>query len=410
MLRFSQKRYYPQHLNQPKDNKIRRQKVNWKHLKTALIVLFVVLAGCNLPLLQSNTVEVAEAPTNTPTEPPTQAPTTRPVDTDTPEPSPAPTEPPAPPTDTPETAILHVIFPDTYAGESQTIHDQVQEDVAPEKRAYGGDEWGKGRYERPFTSQDMEYLPFVDLVRADLFRPEEAEWIYASLLLDRPPNLGGERNLVYGIDLDLDLDGRGDVMIIAMNPAGTDWTTDDVFVWEDINQNIGDETPMKPDAPTDGDGYEVTIFEAGRGSDPDLAWVRISPENENQVDFAFKYDLVDIGEDYYIFLWGGWALAKEFDPAEFDPHDKYTLEEAGSPYIDNAEYPLKAFHSTDSTCRALSGMEPTVQLPGMCPISVTVPPPVDPSTTITQCPWEPCPALACFYWSFVSCSCVPCGQ
>lgn len=371
--------------------------MNVKPLKTAFIVLLIVLTGCNLPALKAAAEPVVDTPTNTPTNTSTQTPTTRPVDTDTPEP-PAPTQPPPPPTDTPEPAIVHIVFPDTFSGQSQTIHDQVQEEVAPEKRAYGGDEWVKGRYERPFTSMDMEYLPFIDLVRADLFRTEESEWIYASLLVVQPPNLAGDRHLVYGIELDIDLDGRGDVIIIAVNPGGNDWTTDDVYVWEDINQNIGAQKPMRPDAPTDGDGYEVTIFEAGQGSDPDLAWVRISPENDSLIDFAFKYDLVDTGEDYFIFLWGGWAMAKEFDPAEFDPHDRYTLKEAGSPYIDNAEYPLKDFHSTDSTCRALSGMDPTAQLLGMCPISAPAPP-----------EGEGCPEQECkqgFGWSSDLCTCV----
>jgi hypothetical protein len=368
-----------------------------KLLKILLIASLVVLTGCNLPVVGTTADEVVVAPTNNPTDIPTEPPTATPVATEVPE-QPTATQPPAPPTDTPVPAIVHVVFPDTFVGKSQTIHDQVQEEVAPEKRAYGGDEWDKGRYERPFTSMDMEYLPFVDLVRADLFRAEESDWIYASLLVDRSPNLAGERHLVYGIELDTDLDGRGDVMIIAVNPGGTDWTTDDVYVWEDINQNIGAEKPMRPDAPTDGDGYEVTIFEAGQGSDPDLAWVRISSENDSLIDFAFKYDLVDSGEDYYIFLWGGWAMAKEFDPAEFDPHDRYTLEEAGSPYIDNAEYPLKDFHSTDNTCRALSGMDPTAQLPGMCPISAPQPPESE------QCPAQECPKG--FGWSFDLCTCV----
>ncbi|MCJ7622924.1 MAG: hypothetical protein MUO76_05440, partial [Anaerolineaceae bacterium] len=52
--------------------------MNWKPLKIALIVLLVLLTGCNLPLLQSDIEPVADAPTDIPTDTPTESPTAQP--------------------------------------------------------------------------------------------------------------------------------------------------------------------------------------------------------------------------------------------------------------------------------------------------------------------------------------------
>ena len=326
-------------------------RMKWKKLLlVGVIVLFVL--GCAL-IPQA---EPAPAPEVPPTAPP---------------PPPPPTEAPALPEPTAEAPpveaeIVHVSSPALGNGKPQVIHDQPSNKVAPEKRAYGGDEWPLGRYERPFTAEAMEYLPFIDIEQTILIINENDDWIYTGILVLESPSLAGERKLIYGIELDTDLDGRGDVLVTAALPDGEEWTTDGVTVYKDVNKNIGAAEPMRPDAPVVDDGYEVSIFDAGVGEDADLAWARRSPDEKKLVEIAFKLDLVDVGAEQRGFAWAAWAFVEDVHPDWFDHHDHFTLEEAGSSLIDNAAYPLKAFHSADNTCRALSGVSLVGEVPGLC--------------------------------------------
>jgi hypothetical protein len=52
--------------------------MNWKPLKTALVVLLVVLTGCNLPIKGKTVEEVTDTPTDIPTDTPTESPTAQP--------------------------------------------------------------------------------------------------------------------------------------------------------------------------------------------------------------------------------------------------------------------------------------------------------------------------------------------
>jgi hypothetical protein len=354
-----------------------------------LILILVLLSGCNLPTKAAPTLA---APTQAPTEasPPTEAPTA---------------EPP-PPTATPEPEIVHVSAPAHGSGKAQTIHDQVSQDTAAQKKAYAGDEYPLGRYERPFTAEEMTYLPSIDIVQADLYRDEESGWIYTAVSVVEVSGQMEGQHLIFGIELDIDLDGRGDVLVLADQPVSNEWTTDGVQVWKDVNEDIGSKQPMKPDAPESGDGYEVLMFDAGSGDDADLAWTRLSPQVNNQIEIAFKLDLVDIGEEYYFFLWGAWTFAGDAHPEWFDHHDHFSLAEAGSALIDNPEYPLKAFAAADNTCRALSGLAPTGALPGMCPSAQQVS-----GGDESRCPPENCCPLATVgcnaHWDYATCSCLP---
>ena len=338
-----------------------------------LVPFLFSLASCNLPTAPTELPPTAAplqpteslAPIIVNTEAPTEIATVQP-----------------PPTETAVPEIVHVLLPKFGDGKAQTIHDQVSNNTAPEKRAYGGDEFALGRYERPFTAENMEYLPYIDLVRADMYRDNADEWVYATLEVFSSPSLAGDHILYYALELDADLDGRGDFLIVAESPELDTWTTTGVQIWEDVNRDIGAKQPMRPDQDASGDGYEVLVFDEGIGSDADAAWVRMSSESDKKIEIAFKLDLVDIGEDYIFFLWGAWTFADEVHPEWFDQHDHFTLAEAGSSLKDNPEYPLKAFAAADNTCRALSGMEPTGQMPGMCPY---VPPKNTNNNTTTSC-------------------------
>ncbi len=270
------------------------------------------------------------------------------------------------------TAIVHLVSPLDYlpGDKPQIIHDQESIRNAAQKEAYGGDEFIKGRYERPFD-QDMNYIPFIDIKQANVIRSKESEFIYAVIhLMDNPALLkGGEFG--FGIELDVDLDGRGDYLIWTRLPQGTDWSVDGVMVWKDANKSIGGLKPMLSEAPLSGDGYEVMIFNSGQGADPDLAWSRIAPEDPTLIQIAFKESF--LGETP-IFLWGAWSMLGPDQFSFFDHNDKYTHAEAGSPTKSETEfYPLKAMFALDNTCRGASGYLPLGDEPGLCPDLVVNP-------------------------------------
>jgi len=327
-----------------------------KRILTAgiMALILLIVSSCNLP---TKDAPIELLPTQAPIE--VAQPATL-----------VPMEAVPPPLPTAEPEIVHITMPALGTGDAQTIHDQVSRETAPEKRAYGGDEYVNGRYERPFMTEGMEYLPYIDIKQTNLIRDEEDGWLYVNIVVMEPPSKSGGRKVIYGIEVDSDLDGRGDVLILADAPTSSEWTTDGVRIWEDVNANVGDRDPMRPNAPMQEDGFEIQVFDEGRGYDADLAWVRQSSDTANSIEIAFKFDLVDSGEEEFVFLWGAWAFAEDAHPDWFDHHDRFTLEEAGSPLIENEHYPLKAFYAVDNTCRALSGQAPISRLPGMCPVSV----------------------------------------
>ena len=269
-----------------------------------VVMTLVFVLGCTLTSQLSAAEQVPAEPVEEAAPPPTDVPMEEPT---VPPPPPTAESVPEPEVEV-EPEIVHVMMPAQGNGEEQKIADQISQETAPEKRAYAGDVYTKGRYERPFTAQEMEYLPFLDLVNTALIRDIEGGWLYTSIRVVEPPSMSGERKAIYGIEVDNDLDGRGDVLILADAPESNEWTTDGVRVWRDVNANIGAKDPMKPNAPLSDDGYEMMIFDEGKGEDADLAWVRLSAERNNEIEIAFKLDLVDIGEEYYFFLWGAWAL------------------------------------------------------------------------------------------------------
>jgi hypothetical protein len=293
----------------------------------------------------------------------------------------------------------------TYGdGNAQTIHDQVSDKTAPEKRAYGGDEFVNSRYERPFLTEDMEYLPYIDIVRTDMYRDEEDVWAYVTIEVVNSPSYAGDKVLHYAIEIDETLDGRGNLLIQVENPADAQWTTDGVQIWRDINATIGSTTPVRPDANGGSDGYETLIFDEGAGEDADLAWVRKSDESNVEIEIAFKLEMIPQTDEETIFLWGAWAFAGDPHLERFDHNDYFSPEEAGSPLIEEENYPLNQFEAADNTCRGLSGQTPSGDLPGMCPYK--------PPTTSGGTPPEGCVEINCcpngtagcpFVWDPIKC-------
>ena len=101
------------------------------------------------------------------------------------------------------------------------------------------------------------YFPHLDIVDTFVFQDET--WIYGSIIikgLDSNKSLPGK----YAVELDLDRDGKGDWLIIASNPASTDWSVDGVQAYQEANKDVGSVYAMLTDEKATGDGFETTCF------------------------------------------------------------------------------------------------------------------------------------------------------
>ncbi len=242
---------------------------------------------------------------------------------------------------------------DTYLTDFNSI------DYAGDGFTYG-DQFKSNIYERPFTAEEMKYRGEIDIIRANL--KAGTTWIYVSIFLAKDlPEIG---EMKYGLELDLDENGRGDYLILCDLPLSSDWGVEGVQVYRDANGDVGGRFPMSMDTPDpELNGYEVLVFDAGDGDDPDLAWVRRHPDEPNSLQLAFKADL--IGPTGY--MWSAWADAGLRAPDYMDYNDRFTAETAGSPYPGSPLYPLKAVYLVDSTCRSYYGFTPSGDEPGLCP-------------------------------------------
>src|SRR5258708_18427324 len=230
--------------------------------------------------------------------------------------------------------ISHQMMPADVSLGGPINYDVDSSGNAPQHRAPYGDVYDLNRLERPFTQQDMTYLPSVDITRFRM--SSDSTWYYAFIeLIGSNPK--DAVHIDYGIEIDKDRDGFGDVLVWAVPPYSSQWTVHGVSVYVDTNHDTGGRSALKSDAPFTGDGYDKTIFNQGQGDDPDLAWVRIDPKNPNVIEFAFKWSLA--GKS---FMWGAWADAGLKDPSKFSYNDRFTIQQAGSSQIDNFNYPIKA--------------------------------------------------------------------
>ena len=310
-----------------------------------VVIMTVTFVGqaCNLGGLASGT---------SPTEPVSAAAAT-PVVVDTVTP---PTETAVLPTPT----VVHLVRPADVPPEQFFISDVWSGGTNEIQLAQAGDNFNRNRLERPFDASTMTYRPDLDLGRVEI--SADATWFYFTLIVYGAPD--GKLDGPFGIEFDLEGDGRGDLLLQGGPPGPGDWTTDTVRLWRDGNDDIGGPRPMDSDAPMTGaDGYETLIFDGGVGDDPDMAWVRFAKIEDDGVQFAVKRSVV--GDDS--FLWGGWADAGVGQPGWLDYNDHFTAAEAGS--LDTT---LAAVAAVDNTCRMYFGYTPTGSEPGLCAVTGTV--------------------------------------
>ena len=226
--------------------------------------------------------------------------------------------------------------------------DQDSSSMADKKRAPGGDRFTFDQFERPFNADTMDvYFPYLDI--QDVYIYQDDTWVYAVVTVKGPDANGGLPGK-YAVELDLNADGRGEWFLMVEHPASTEWSTDGVALWTDLNGDVGGDIVGKSDkAVTAGDGYETLVLGQGHG-DPDGVWARIAPDDPHTVQLAAKRSLLGGDSAYLAGLWTG---NEDLNPALFDLSDHFTHEQAGAALTElEYFYPIKQISELDNTCRS----------------------------------------------------------
>jgi len=234
---------------------------------------------------------------------------------------------------------------------------------ATKKMVPGGDTFVNDLFERPFNANSMDtYFPYIDIVDTQGFI--DNTWGYATITLSGD-DANGHLPAKYGVELDLNKDGRGDWLIIVSNPSSTNWSTQGVQAWKDTDGDVGGNLPIVADkVVSNGDGYETLVFDQGKNSNnPDDAWARISPDDPKTLDLSFKLAMLGNSKSYTMGAWAG----SDLNPAMFDYNDHMTHAQAGDPNPTIQLYSIKALSEIDNTCRLAIGFAPTGREPGLCP-------------------------------------------
>jgi hypothetical protein len=259
---------------------------------------------------------------------------------------------------------VHHQLPGDISGSGQVILDDVSEENAALNQASAGDKFDDGLFERPFD-QRMGYLGNLDIVKAEMVR-NDPDFVYVSIQVANPVSAAINNRAYYGLELDPNRDGRNVYMIRGVGPLTDIWTTEGVDVWKSTSAEQPNIVAGEGVIPVTGSlGFDVNLMKAGRGSDNDLAWIRLKPGFDDTVEIAFKNKI--IGGDQGKFSWRPFTDGAVFSEKAYDLQVSYTLEQAGSPYKDEPDYPLKDVFAVDNTCRMASGYEPTGNEPGLCP-------------------------------------------
>jgi hypothetical protein len=290
----------------------------------------------------------------------------------------------APPTEIPAQSKHQVVPVALPTERSSHAGDYDSSTTASKKSSAGGDRFTFGRFERPFNANTMDkYFPHLDIV--DTFVYQDDTWIYGQVII-KGSNDSSSPTDKYAMELDLDLDGKGDWLILTTTPTSKEWSVDGVKAFQDANKSVGDFSPMFTDKDaTSGDGFEKLVFDQGTGDDPDTAWSRISRNDPNTIEIAVKRSVLGNPQRYLINTWAGTTL---LDPKLFDLNDHFTQEQAGAadPGLE-LFYPIKAVYEIDNSCRMAVGFQPTGKEPGLCEVYVPPQPEVaEPGAT----PQKPC--------------------
>ena len=266
-----------------------------------------------------------------------------------------------------ESVVVQAFIADTISGDTAV---QGQPNQPP-----GGDEYLYNLYERPFNAKIMDvFFPELDIRKAEL--GHETTWMLATIYLYGLDAATNTLPAAYRLELDLDLDGRGDWLFEARPPFQTEWSVEGVRVWQDTDNDVGGASPCYADPPQIENSYDLLVFDQGyQNPDPDLAWARFRPGTPPAIQIAFKYALIERDNR---FMWGVWADRGVDQPQWYDYHDHFTQEEAGSPYRTSRYYPIQLIAEVDNTCRWTYGFDPTGNEPCLCASGRPTPTPIPP--------------------------------
>jgi hypothetical protein len=261
------------------------------------------------------------------------------------EPAPTP-EPPAP-----------EYLPAGEPGATQiTLKDVDGSLLAYDRGVSSGDYFLEGRYERPFTSVQMDYLPDVDIQTATIAADNDF-YYFTITLKDFDP---AENRLTgsYGIEIDRGLKGRGDFLVFGRD-FGEEWSTQNLAAYIDQNRDVGGLNPWIANEGHTGDGYETALEFA----DDKVAYARLAPGGVPAVQFAVSRALLN---GAYEFLYGAVADRGWQNPGRFEYNDFIGPTAAGSPILLAVNYPVRDLFGLDNTCRRAYGFAPVGTIRGMC--------------------------------------------
>jgi hypothetical protein len=258
--------------------------------------------------------------------------------------------------DKPGSAVLSQVILDCNTGSLLHLGTPIQ--PLP-----GCDSWQINRYERPFNARMQDrYFADLDILSASLGKSQH--WYYVRLEIFDVSPASGSLEGIYGLEIDLDLDGRGDVLITTQLQDLEDlsaWSNVHVQAWKDPDNDVGSELPMRPDPAVDTSGYDDPSLDPQALSDE--VWVRAELGRPSFVEIAFKPEVLE-GDD--AFKWWAWVDKGVANPAGYDYHDFFSREQAGDVYTFQPFFPSRAVFSVDNTCAAVWGMDPPPDDPSLC--------------------------------------------
>lgn len=252
--------------------------------------------------------------------------------------------------------IVHTVIPQGGIKARAYAHDNENLATFENRNVRVGDEFLKNRFERPFTSNDMTYLPDLDIM--DFGIASDDQFFYISIIFAGRDAATNSMTGIYGVEIDRDADGRAELLLATRPPYSSEFTAENVVVMADLDGDIGGPTINRPDPDFEGDGYNGIIFDLSQNlhpDDPDLIWVRFVDGEKPTIEIAYRKWIFRGGDEK--FMWSVFAhngLAG-LDPDKFNFHDTISEIEAGSPDKGNPHYPIKALAAMDNTCRVPLG-------------------------------------------------------
>lgn len=279
------------------------------------------------------------------------------------------TAPTVPPTLEPQTVIepvAHLIIPSTGTSDRATAHDNENSLFFDTKKVKTGDEFYKNRFERPFTSVNMDYLPDLDIVNFSITSDEN--FFYINISMVEPDPATQSLTGFYGVEIDRNADGRAELLLTTRPPYSAEFTADNVAAHLDVNSDVGGNIINRPDDFAS-DGFEATLFDLSHGiypaGNPDLVWVRQTTDGTlPAVEIAFQRQMFKDGRES--FMWSVLSSDAAIDPMRLYYQDSYTAEQAGAANTDDPNYPIKELAAMDNTCRVPLGFQATGNEPLGC--------------------------------------------